>query len=178
MTKTPLYDEALIEEAAKKSGLVWVRGPRGPARPLWHAWHEGAVCLVGDGPREQPLADVGLVEGAFATVTVRSRDSGGRLVRWPARVTEPRPGGDLWTDTVAELRAKRLNAPDADPEALAARWAEECRVLRLVPLGAAVQKPGAMPTESLAAPPLPTPATTRRRASTGRARRLRRRRAR
>lgn len=45
-----LLDQALVEEATKKSGLIWVRGPEGPARALWHVWHEGAACLVGDGP--------------------------------------------------------------------------------------------------------------------------------
>lgn len=45
---------ALVEEATKKSGLIWVRGT-GPARALWHVWHEGAAHLVGDGPGEQPL---------------------------------------------------------------------------------------------------------------------------
>jgi len=50
-----LLDQALVEEATKKSGLIWVRGPGSPARALWHAWHEGAACVVGDGPGEQPL---------------------------------------------------------------------------------------------------------------------------
>jgi hypothetical protein len=60
-----LLDQALVEEATKKSGLIWVRGisvpaPSGPddevpAQALWHVWHDGAACLVGDGPGEQPL---------------------------------------------------------------------------------------------------------------------------
>ncbi len=49
-----LLDRALIEEASKKSGLIWVEGPGVPARPLWHVWHEGAACVIGDGPGEQP----------------------------------------------------------------------------------------------------------------------------
>lgn len=44
-----LLGRALVEEATKKSGLIWVRGT-GPARALWHVWHEGAAVLVGDGP--------------------------------------------------------------------------------------------------------------------------------
>lgn len=71
-----LLDQALVEEATKKSGLIWVRGAGEPAaRALWHVWHEGAACLVGDGPGEQPLP--GLVEGGSAEVTVRSKDKGG-----------------------------------------------------------------------------------------------------
>ncbi|MEU5270237.1 hypothetical protein [Streptomyces hygroscopicus] len=156
MTQTPM-DRALVEEAAKKSALIWVQGTEGVPRALWHIWHEGAVCLVGDGPGEQPLHDLGLADGASATVTVRSKDKGGRLVSWPARVVELAPEGEAWTAAVDELKGKRLNAADADH--IAERWARECRVLRLEPA------PGALaehPTGSLAAAPLPSPATTRR----------------
>lgn len=156
-----LLDQALIEEASKKSGLIWVRGPQGPSRALWHAWHDGAVCLVGGGPFEQPLDGLGLTDGGSATVSVRSKDKGGRLVVWPARVVELAPHGERWETVVAELRGKRLNAPDFPT--VADRWARECRVLRLEPAGELVERPGAMPDVSQSAVPLPTPATTRRR---------------
>ncbi|MFF2850839.1 hypothetical protein ACFVT5_31585 [Streptomyces sp. NPDC058001] len=147
-----LLDQALVEEATKKSGLIWVRGA-GPTRALWHVWHDGAAHLVGDGPGEQPLPE--LVDGGTATVTVRSKDKGGRLVGWTARVVELAPGTEAWEAAVAELKGKRLNAPDG--EGVPARWARECRVLRLEPQGPLVDpSPG-----SDAAPPLPTPATTR-----------------
>ncbi|UXY29749.1 hypothetical protein [Streptomyces sp. HUAS TT20] len=150
-----LLDQALVEEATKKSGLIWVKGTGAPAaRALWHVWHEGAVCLVGDGPGEQPLP--GLADGGFAEVTVRSKDKGGRLVSWTASVSEPAPGSAEWEAAVAELKGKRLNAPDG--EAMTARWARECRVLRLTPTGTTTP----LPSTSLAESPLPTPATTRR----------------
>ncbi|MER5973952.1 hypothetical protein ABT112_30280 [Streptomyces sp. NPDC002055] len=160
MTQTPaLMDRALIEEATKKSGLIWVRGSDGavaPARSLWHLWLDGAACLVGDGPGEQPFTGLGLTDGAAAEVTVRSKDKGGRLVSWPARVTELAPGSEGWQAAVDELKGKRLNAPDA--ERIADRWARECRVLRLEPAGA----PAGLPDGSLAAVPPQSPATTRR----------------
>ncbi|MFI6209491.1 hypothetical protein ACIBAI_24380 [Streptomyces sp. NPDC051041] len=149
-----LLDRALIEEATKKSGLVWVKAPGAAARALWHVWHEGAACVVGDGPGEQPLP--GLADGAEAEVTVRSKDKGGRLVSWTARVVELAPGSEAWEAAVAELKGKRLNAPDG--EAMTGRWARECRVLRLEPTG--VTSP--LPDGSLAEAPVPTPATTRR----------------
>ncbi|MEV0262690.1 hypothetical protein AB0I49_15255 [Streptomyces sp. NPDC050617] len=154
MTQT----RALIEEATKKSGLVWVRGAEAgtAARALWHVWHEGALHLVGDGPGEQPLTGLGLADGATASVTVRSKDKGGRLVEWTARVSELAPGGDAWTAAVADLKGKRLNAPDADR--IEERWARECRVLRLEPSGETAE----LPEGSLAAAPVPTGATTRR----------------
>ncbi|WP_445526454.1 hypothetical protein [Streptomyces cyslabdanicus] len=154
-----LLDQALVEEATKKSGLIWVRGPGVPARALWHVWHEGAACVVGDGPGEQPLP--GLADGAAAEVTVRSKDKGGRLVAWAAHVVEVAPDTPRWQEVVAELKGKRLNAPDG--EAMTARWARECRVLRLEPTGATAPPPEG----SLAEAPLPTPATTRRPAPEG-----------
>ncbi|MGA5871975.1 hypothetical protein [Streptomyces cinereoruber] len=144
---------ALVEEATKKSGLVWVRGT-GPARALWHVWHDGAALVVGDGPGEQPLP--GLVDGGTAEVTVRSKDKGGRIVAWTAAVRELAAGTEEWDVAVAELKGKRLNAPDG--EAMPERWARECRVLRLDPREVAT----GLPDGSLAAVPLPTAATTRR----------------
>ncbi|WP_326688118.1 MULTISPECIES: hypothetical protein [unclassified Streptomyces] len=170
MTVTPQMpashlDRALVEETAKKSGLVWVRGPEGRARGLWHVWHEGAVCLVGDGTLEQPLEGLGLRDGGSATVSVRGKDKGARLVAWPARVSELPPDSEAWQAAVAELKAKRLNAPDADT--IAERWARECRVLRLEPAGEPLERPGAMPDGSHAATPPETPATTRHAAPAG-----------
>ncbi|MEV8230141.1 hypothetical protein AB0P41_29480 [Streptomyces sp. NPDC079167] len=149
-----LLARALVEEATKKSGLIWVRGT-GPSRALWHVWHDGAAVLVGDGPGEQPLPD-GLDAGSAAEVTVRSKDKGGRLVAWTAAVTVLEPHSEEWEAAVGELRGKRLNAPDA--EQMTERWARECRVVRLVPGESRTD----LPDTSLAAPPLPTEVTTRR----------------
>ncbi|MFC7182956.1 hypothetical protein ACFQMG_25725 [Kitasatospora paranensis] len=151
-------DRALLEEAAKKSGLLWVRAAGQPhGRALWHAWHDGAVVVVGDGG-EQPLH--GLTAGSTATVTVRSKDKGGRLTGWPASVTELAPGSEAWLGAVEELKGKRLNAPDTDT--VGDRWARECRVLRLAPAGPLGERPGTMPDDAHSAVPMPTPATTRR----------------
>ncbi|MEU6311087.1 hypothetical protein [Streptomyces sp. NPDC047014] len=146
-------DLALVEEATKKSGLIWVRGA-GADRALWHAWLDGAAHVLGDGPGEQPFP--GLADGSAAEVTVRSKDKGGRIVAWTAAVRELAPGGEEWQAAVAELKGKRLNAPDS--EAMTERWARECRLLRLEPRAVSP----ALPDGSLAAPPAGSPATTRR----------------
>ncbi|MET9557936.1 hypothetical protein [Streptomyces sp. NPDC006645] len=148
---SPLLGKALVEEATKKSGLVWVRAG-GPARALWHVWHDGAALIVGDGG-EQPLP--GLADGSTAEVTVRSKDKGGRLVGWAASVSELAPRTEAWESAVAELKGKRLNAPDFDE--MTDRWARESRVLRLEPRDAITD----LPRDSQAAAPLPTSATTR-----------------
>ncbi|QKW21434.1 hypothetical protein HUT16_22330 [Kitasatospora sp. NA04385] len=157
---TDFLDRALVEEAAKKSGLLWVRSAGQPhARPLWHAWHDGAIVVVGDGS-EQPLH--GLAAGTPAEVTLRSKDKWGRLVALTAAVTLLDPGTPAWAGAVEELKGKRLNAPDTD--AVGDRWARECRVLRLVPADGPLAP---LPDDALAAAPLPTPATTRRPAPAG-----------
>jgi hypothetical protein len=149
-------DRALVEESAKKSGLLWVRLPDGTDRPLWQTWHDGAVVVVGEGA-EQPLH--GLAEGQTTVLTARSKDKGGRLVSWPVRVEQPPVGGEAWTAAAEELRGKRLNSPDH--EQVLERWARESRLLRLVPADGAVSGPGSLPADSHAAAPVPTPATTR-----------------
>ncbi|MEV6011477.1 hypothetical protein AB0M29_32260 [Streptomyces sp. NPDC051976] len=153
MTTETGGQRALVEEATKKSGLVWVDG-----QALWHVWVDGAMCVVGGGPGEQPLP--ALADGGAATVVVRSKDKGGRLVSWTADVALLPPGEQAWTAAVDELRGKRLNIPDL--ETVTERWARECQVFRLTPRGAPVESPGAMPDGSGAAVPVVTSATTRR----------------
>lgn len=157
---TDFLDRALVEEAAKKSGLLWVRPAGRPhARPLWHAWHDGAIVVVGDGS-EQPLH--GLAADSSAVVTLRSKDKWGRLVGLTAAVTRLEPGTPAWDGAVEELKGKRLNAPDTDT--IGERWARECHVLRLTPADGPLAP---LPDDALAAAPLPTAATTRQPAPAG-----------
>lgn len=159
MTAEPsaeLLDRALIEEAAKKSGLLWVRHDGGRDQALWHAWVDQAVVVVGEGG-EQPLG--GLDAGMDVVVTVRSRDKWGRLVAFRARTELLAPHSEAWQAAVEELKGKRLNASDHD--AITDRWAAHARVLRMAPLGLSVERPGAMPDVAHAATPAPTGATTR-----------------
>jgi len=124
-------DLALIEEAAKKSGLVWLApagaaAPASPADPpqaMWHVWHDGAVTLVAGGA-EQPLP-------AYAT-----------------------PGTPDWDAAAAALHAERLNLPEGDP--YLDRWTTTSIILRLRPVDALIPPDGT----SGAARPVPTPAVT------------------
>lgn len=150
-------EAALVEEACKKSALLWLDLPGRPQpQAAWHVWHDGATYVVSGGI-EQPLP--GLDGADMVTVTVRSKDKGGRLVRWVARVVPVPPGAEGYDDAVAALHAKRLNAPDG--EAQPARWARESQVTRLEPTGEVTEAPGRMSQDAHAAPPVPTPATTR-----------------
>ena len=172
----PVAPLALVEEACRKSGLLWVAVADGRAVPAWHAWADGAAYVV-HGGGEQPLPDI--VPGtARAVVTVRSKDRGSRLVTWVAAVRDEEPGTPAYESAVHVLTAARLNARDLDGQAR--RWREESRVTRLEPTGELVEGPGSMSDDSLAAAPAPTWATTRGPLPwvVGGARRLRRRRGR
>jgi hypothetical protein len=139
---TPL----LVDEATKKSGLVWVGD-----KPVWLLWH-GDVAWVLTGPGEQP--DPGLTDGGTVDVNVRSKEKGTRLVTWQAQVSLLDKASDTWSEVVPLLMGKRLNLVDG--EAAAGRWAREATVFRLTPTGSTTP----MPDDSLAAPPPETPATT------------------
>ncbi len=158
---------ALVEEITKKSSLIWIAAPASGAaageqasRPAWHIWRQDAVYVVSGGA-EQPIP--GLAEaaaaGAEVTVTARSKDKGGRLLRYRARATPVEPGGPAWDAVVPDLHAKRLNAPDGEQQPV--RWARESLVTRLEPTGELLEWPGALADAEHAAPPAPTPATTR-----------------
>lgn len=156
---------ALVEEAAKKSSVLWLSYPgSGRARPAWHVWHEGAAYVVAAGTNgsatdagdEQELP--GLAEAENATVTMRAKDSQARLVTWTARVTRVEPGTGEWETATRQLRSSRLNA--TDQASLPERWARTAVVVRLEPTGEIPEYPGAMPSHSAAAPPPETPAVT------------------
>ncbi|GAA2004001.1 hypothetical protein [Catenulispora subtropica] len=159
----PDFDAALIEEAAKKSGLVWLspaglseeaaKGPdRSGPQAVWHVWHDGAVTVVAGGA-EQPLP-VWAVPGRVVEIGMRSKESGGRVISWLSQVELVVPGTPDWGAAAAALHAERLNLAEGDD--YQRRWARESAILRMRPLGGAVPPEGG----SEAARPVPTPATT------------------
>lgn len=150
---------ALVAEATKKAGLVWLGLPGEPRRrPVWHVWLEGSAYLV-TGDVEQPLP--GIENVPRIEVTVPSKDKRGRLVTWVAEVAVLDPGSDEWTQAAAVLAPARLNALDGPRQT--DRWARESRIVKLMPTGDVTEQPGAMPDDSHAAPPPGSPATTRAR---------------
>jgi hypothetical protein len=143
----------LVTEATRRSGLIWIGTPgQDGAEPVWHHWFDGAAYVI-TGGAERSLP--GLCDSERATVTVRSRATGERLVTWLAAVDRVRPGSAEWDRVMPGLSAKRLNSVDG--RLAPARWARESVLIRLTPTGQLVDVP---PTDSGAAPPAPTPATT------------------
>ena len=143
----------LVAAAMKKVALVWLAPLGGPAVAAWLLWQDGSAYVVG-GPGEQPLT--GIAPGRPALVTVASPDTHNRLLTWVADVQQVDPGSQEWGRIVPQLLAKRLSAA-ADATA---RWAGSGRVLRLSPTGELTEVDETLPTTDLAAPPVPTPATT------------------
>ncbi|GAA5077104.1 hypothetical protein HNP84_003649 [Thermocatellispora tengchongensis] len=115
----------LIEEGAKKSGVLWLTLDR--PRLAWHAWHDGAIYLV-TGGGEQHLP--GLTDRSQVRVTLRSKDNGGELVAFEAAVEVIDQAAA--PDAVAALAKERLNARDG--AGMTDRWARESQVVRLTPL--------------------------------------------
>lgn len=139
----------LVSEAMKKAAIAWLGIADQPPYAVWCLWVDDALYVV-SGPGEQPAP--GLAQAPSVLVTARG-DHGGRIVTWKARVERVRPGTEAWEAVAPQLAGKRLNSLRADD--LAARWARECVISRLVP---ADEQTEALPDGSLAAPPAPTPA--------------------
>lgn len=146
-----------MDEATKKSGMVWVRVPDGDGRAhgLWHLWQDGAAYIL-TGPDEQQLP--GLNAAATAEVIVRSKDKQSRLVAWEGSVTAVEPGGEEWNAVLPNLLGKRLNLPDG--EAAAQRWAQRCRLHKITPTRV-LEDPDNRATAAGVEPVAPSPARTR-----------------
>jgi hypothetical protein len=148
---------ALVEEAAKKSSLLWLDLPGLPQpRAAWHLWHDGSVYVLTGGEGEQPLP--GLPEARTVPVTLRSKDKGGRLISFIAAVQHVEPGTELWDTVAPQLAKNRLNA--STHEGQLERWAEESYIIRLTPTGEVTREPGQDDGGYATVRPVPTPATT------------------
>ena len=148
----PDPQEALLAEAATKSGLLWVDVPGDRAWPAWHVWVDGAAYIV-SGPGEQAMPEL----PESVVLVLRSKDTGGRLLRVAARAEPLRPEDARWEPATTALKAARLNAPAGD---VVGRWAAEATVTALVPQLPLLEGPGGYDDASGAAVPAATPATT------------------
>jgi hypothetical protein len=144
---------ALIAEATKRAGLVWISVPgQDRPHPAWHIWRPGTdpvggtvppppgAAYVVTGPGEQPLPGLGSAGQAGSagqvTVTVASKDSGGSLISWTAHVTRVGAGSAEWDAVSGLLAAGRLNAAlEPGETSLTQRWARNATIFRLSPTG-------------------------------------------
>jgi hypothetical protein len=164
LSVTEAFTTALIAELGKKTGVCWLRyddgtvhhGDTWPSRPAWHVWYDDALHVVAGGD-EQPLP--WLEEVDRVEVTMRSKESGGRLMTWVGRVSVVRPTDDAWDDVTTALVSGRLNLEDLSTAK--DTWARGSVVVRIDPTGELLEQPGSLSDEQHAAPPVASPATTR-----------------
>jgi hypothetical protein len=137
---------ALAAEAARKSRICWLSyeyaGGAETERLVWHVWHDEAVVVLLGEPGQvlggvDQLAPAGPVE--HASVTVRSKDTGGRLLTWVGPVEIVAPGTARWEEHAAALLGVRLNL--AAPAAALEEWRSERTILRVGGSGATVAGP-------------------------------------
>ena len=150
----PASDDRLVAEAMSRSGLLWIDIEGDRAWPAWHAWSEGTAYVV-NGPGEQHLPWL----PEHVTLVLRSKDTGGRLLRVRARARVLDPGGIEWGAATDALAGERLNAVDDVRE----RWRTRCAVTALTPVGGLLEPvggPSHADDPSGAAPPPPSRATT------------------
>ena len=134
----PQPPPALIAEATKRAGLIWITidGQDRP-RPAWHVWRAGPLApgaaYVVTGTGEQPLP--GLAGADRVTVIVAGGPAAGGRVEWTAAVGRVEPGSGEWDEVIGPLVAGRLNAVLAEEETSPAqRWARSGAVFRLAPV--------------------------------------------
>ena len=150
-TLEAMTDAALVTEAMSKSGILWIEVSGDRAWPAWFAWEDDTAYVV-NGLGEQYLPWL----PEHVVLVLRSKDTGGRLLRVRARAQVLVPDTLAWPVAVAALRAARLNAVD-DVEQ---RWRDQCAVTSLTPATDLVEGPGTYDDASGAAAPAPTRATT------------------
>jgi hypothetical protein len=149
-------ESALVEEATRKAGLVWLTyGDRARAYPAWHVWLDGVTYVVSGG-EEQSLPDI--ESATVVIVTVPSKDTRGRLLSWVADADRVTSDQAEWPPVTAALAAGRLNATDMGHQA--ERWAVESVVTALTPTGRIIGSVETPDGDAHRAQPPPTTATT------------------
>ncbi|KGN33647.1 hypothetical protein N802_07455 [Knoellia sinensis KCTC 19936] len=137
----------LLAEAASKSGVLWVEVPDAGTHAVWFVWHDdedprgtGPAAYVVSGHGEQTLPDLPDV----VTVILRSKDTGGRILRLRASVREVDKATPEWDEAAEILRSNRLNATGD----VLARWREGATIHVLAPHGIPEEGPGTYAAES------------------------------
>lgn len=127
--------DPLLARATTTSQVAWLRLPDGATHPFWFV-SGGRDLLVVSGPGEQHLPWL----AEHVEVLLRSKDTGGLLLRVAATAVEIRPGTADFEAAAQQLAGARLNAP-GPASALTQRWAEHCTIHRLTPQDGPSERP-------------------------------------
>ena len=159
LVDSPVNVTRLLDEAMTKSGVLWISVPGGGDHGVWYVWHDDGDPR-GSGPAAYVVSGVGEQSLPWlppeVELILRSKDTGGRLLRIHARVLELTPEHAGWDEAVEILRPARLNAVGD----VAETWRQGCTIHVLTPSGRAIEGPGAYAGESGAAPVAPAASAT------------------
>jgi hypothetical protein len=124
------YEDPLVDEALRKSTIVWLQWKRrGIARslPVWYV-KDGDRLLVLSGERQQRIPAPS--ELRECTIAVRSKGRDILLAELPVDVRVIGPESEEWDEAAIRLAEKRLNIPGL-PRETAGRWRASCVILEL-----------------------------------------------
>ena len=126
-------DAAVLDEALKKSTVVWIEvpgegGTGGRAVPAWYGVLDGRVYVLAGGS-EQHIP--GLAETDRAVLVARSKELQSLVAEVEASARVVPPGDPLFARVAAVLLPRRLNLRDG--EQAAERWRKECTLVELTP---------------------------------------------
>jgi hypothetical protein len=123
----------VLEEALKKSTVVWVEVPGQAgtgerAVPVWYGVLDGRVyVLVGGSEQHVP----GLAEAERAVLIARSKEQQSLVAEVEAAARVVEPSDPLYARVMAVLLPRRLNLRDG--EQAVDRWRKECTLVELTP---------------------------------------------
>ena len=126
-------DAAVLDEALKKSTVVWIEvpgegGTGGRAVPAWYGTLDGHVYVL-TGGSEQHIP--GLAEADRVVLVARSKELQSLVAEVEASARVVPPGEPLFARVTAVLLPRRLNLRDG--EQAAERWRKECTLVELTP---------------------------------------------
>jgi hypothetical protein len=125
---------AVLEEALKKSTVVWLQvpgdgGTGGHAVPVWYGLLDGRVYVLSGGS-EQRIP--GLAEADRVLLVARSKDQQSKVAEIEARARVVDGKDPLYAKVAPVLIPRRLNLRDG--EAAADRWRKESTLVELTPV--------------------------------------------
>jgi hypothetical protein len=126
-------DAAVLDEALKKSTVVWIEvpgegGTGGRAVPAWYGTLDGRVYVL-EGGSEQRIP--GLAEADRVVLAARSKELQSLVAEVEASARVVPASDPLFGRVVAVLLPRRLNLRDG--EQAAERWRKECTLVELTP---------------------------------------------
>jgi hypothetical protein len=138
LLQTPSALPAEVEDAVKKSDVIWVgeeRNGRDNAVPVWFAYHQGRVYVLHSDSRDSGEQQIpGLPQAAELVVVTRRKGRDTRADRFPAAVRLIEPDSPEF-DGLAAMLADRRRDRHGPPQDAMRAWKQSCVIAELTPVG-------------------------------------------